>query len=107
MNTLKLKYKKDRKVFVPDREVDLPDNFEIEIEKPVHGTGMTDEELEIYVQKLREEFVREFKRKYGIDMSNDPFLELLGCDARYLSKTTYKDDKKRIMEAIWEKYHND
>ncbi len=68
---------------------------------------MTDEELEIYVQKLREEFVREFKRKYGIDMSNDPFLELLGCDARYLSKTTYKDDKKRIMEAIWEKYHND
>ena len=31
MSTIKIWYKKDRKVFVPDREVDLPDNFEIEL----------------------------------------------------------------------------
>ncbi|MBU0661731.1 MAG: hypothetical protein KJ799_09860 [Bacteroidetes bacterium] len=31
MNTIKLRYKKDRKVFIPDREVDLPDNFEFDL----------------------------------------------------------------------------
>ncbi len=31
MGTIKLKYKKSRKVFVPEKEIDLPDNFEIDI----------------------------------------------------------------------------
>ncbi len=106
METMKLKYRKSRKVFIPDKEIDLPDNFEIEIEKPVRKKEMSDKEIEIYVQKLRDEFVKKYKSKYGIDMSNDPFIELIGCDAKYLSKTTYKDDKKRIIEAIWEKYSN-
>lgn len=107
MPTIKIRYKKDRKVFVPDREVDLPDNFEVEIEKPIHKTEMTDEELEIYVQKLREEFVKEFKKKYGIDMTDDPFLQLIGSEAKYLRNTTYLDDKKRIIDAVAEKHSRD
>ena len=33
MDKIKLRYKKDKKVFVPEREIDLPDDFEIEISK--------------------------------------------------------------------------
>lgn len=106
MDTIKLKYKKNRKVFVPENPVDLPDNFELEIEKPIvrKEDEMTDKELEIYVKKLREEFVKDFKKKYGIDMTNDSFLELIGSEAKYLRNTTYKDDKKRIIEAVAEKH---
>ncbi|MFA5806308.1 MAG: hypothetical protein WC879_16880 [Melioribacteraceae bacterium] len=107
METMKLRYKKNRKVFVPDKDVDLPDNFELEIEKPIvrKEDEMTDKELEVYVKKLREEFVKEFKEKYGIDMTDDPFLELIGSEAKYLRNTTYEDDKKRIIEAVSEKYN--
>ena len=105
METIKLKFKKDRKVFVPDRDIDLPDNYEIEIEKPAQKKEMTDEEIEQYVQETREKFVKDFKEKYGIDLSNDPFVELIGIDAKHSINTTWVDDKKRVGEAIWEKYH--
>lgn len=107
METIKLKFNKDRKVFIPDRDIDLPDNFEVEIEKPLPQKGMKDEEIEKYVQVTREKFVKEFKEKYGIDLSNDSFVKLIGSEAKYSMYTTYKDDKKRIMDSIWEKYHNE
>ena len=107
MSTVKIRYKKDKKVFVPEKEVDFPDNYEVEIEEPVENKDTNDEEIEIYVQKLREEFVKDYKEKYGIDKSNDPFLKLIGIDAKYSRNTNYLDDKKRIIDAIWDKYYND
>jgi len=29
---------------------------------------------------------------------------LIGCESEYLSETTYLDDKKRIIDAVTEKY---
>ena len=107
MDKIKLRYKKDKKVFIPEKEVDLPDNFEVEIESSTQKEEMTEEEIEKYVKKIREEFIKEYKEKYGIDKSNDPFIELIGIDAKYSMNTSYLNDKQRIMEAIWEKYHNE
>lgn len=107
MPTIKIRYKRDRKVFVPEMEVDLPDNYEVEIEEPVENKGTNNEDIEANVQKLREEFVKEFKEKYGIDMTGDPFLKLIGSEAKYLRNTTYEDDKKRIIEAVAEKHKED
>ncbi len=106
METIKLRYKKGRKIFIPQEEVDLPDDYELEIEKPVLKSEpeILNEKIEDYKKRLREEFVKEFKGEYGIDMSNDPFLELIGCESEYLSKTTYLDDKKRIIDAVTEKH---
>ena len=107
MDKIKLRYKKDKKVFVPEKEIDLPDNFEVEIESSTQKEEMTDEEIEKYVKKIREEFIKEYKEKYGIDKSNDPFIELIGIDAKYSMNTSYSNDKQRIMDTIWEKYHNE
>lgn len=49
---------------------------------------------------------KNFKEKYGIDLSEDPFIQLIGIDAKHSMNTGYLDDKQRIMDAIWEKYHN-
>lgn len=43
MSTIKLKYKRDKKIFVPEEQIDLPDDFEVEIEKPVQFRKVTDE----------------------------------------------------------------
>jgi len=102
MSKIKLKYKKDLKVFVPDKDVDLPDNYEILIENPVITTD--DYKLQEYIKKVREDIVRNFYNKYGIDLSSDSFLEIIGSEAEYLSNTTYEDDKIRIIEAVTEKH---
>ncbi len=103
METIKLKYKKKRKVFVPDKEVDLPDNFEVEL------PGINENE-EIDQKKIKDDFIKYYLQKYPNKSINDidkELLGLIGIDAEYNRNTSYKDDKKRIMEAIYEKYHND
>ncbi|HED36981.1 MAG TPA: hypothetical protein ENI76_01845 [Ignavibacteria bacterium] len=82
----------------------MPDNFEVEIEGQLIERKITDEEIEQYVQTLRDEFVKEYKEKYGIDKSNDPFLKLIGSDAKFSRFTSYLDDKKRIIDAVSEKH---
>ncbi len=103
MPTIKIRYKKDRKVFVPDREVDLPDNFEVEL------PGIS-ESREIDQKKIKDDFIKYSLQKYSDKSINDidkELLDLIGINAEHNKIFSYKDDKKRIMEAIWEKYHND
>ncbi len=105
MNKLKLKYKKDRKAFVPDTEVEFPDGYELEIEKPPGFDFKVGENIDQNIQNSREEFIKEFLEDFGIDISSDSFVKLLGSEAKYIMNTSYQDDKRRIIEAVAEKYN--
>jgi len=108
MNTLKLKYKKDRKVFIPDREVDLPDDYEIDIpDALVEKKTVRVNEMNRH-SNIRENFIQYFLHKYPDKSINDidsTLLDLIGANAEYSGRTSYKDDKQRVMEYLWEKYN--
>jgi len=100
MKTIKLKYKKDRKVFVPDREVDLPDNFEVELPE-------INENKEIDQKKIKDNFIKYYLQKYpdkSIDDIDKELLDLIGIDAEHSRNTSYKDDNVRVMDYLSEKY---
>ncbi len=103
MNTLKLKYKKDRKVFIPDREVDLPDNFEIEL-PGIKVTSFIDKENLIKgIEENGKKYIPGFKLSEGTK-------KLLGI-LKDSSLRNYSDEelKKMYHENVWrssdEKYN--
>ncbi|HED36982.1 MAG TPA: hypothetical protein ENI76_01850, partial [Ignavibacteria bacterium] len=103
MNTIKLKYKKDRKVFVPDREVDLPDNFEVELPGVKESTPIDKEKI---IKEIEEE-----GRKYFPDFKSNPQVkELLGLlRTSEFSKFSDEELKAIYHENAWrssdEKYN--
>lgn len=107
MSSIKLRYKKDKKVFVPDKDIDLPDNFEIDIpenivEKQINQSNDKSRQLII-----KEKFVEYYLQKYPDRSINDidkNLLELIGINAEYSENSSYKDDKKRVSEYLSEKY---
>ncbi len=100
MPTIKIRYKKDRKVFVPDREVDLPDNFEVELPGIIENKGLNQ-------KKIKDNFIEYYLKKYSnksIKDIDEELLDLIGIDAEHSKNTSYKDDKKRVMDYLSEKY---
>lgn len=108
MNTIKLRYKKDKKVFIPDSAIDLPDNFEIDISEIINEKNrMNQKDVKSPHQNIKEEFITYYLQKYpnkSIDDIDKNLLDLVGINAEYSQNTTYKDDKKRVMEYLSEKY---
>ena len=104
MPTIKIRYKKDRKVFVPEREVDFPDNYEIEIPE-IQKTSLFDKD-----QLIKE--IEEDGRKYFPGFKLNPQVkELLGVlKASDLSNLSDKELKNMYHENAWkssdEKYTN-
>ncbi len=95
-----LKYNKEKNVFIPQSEIDLPDNFEINVPNinPTKGKNK---------KKMREDFIKYYLNKYPNESLSDidkDLLDLIGIDAENSSNTSYKDDKKRVMMYIWDKY---
>ena len=104
MPTIKIRYKKDRKVFVPEREVDFPDNYEIEIPE-MQKTSLFDKK-----EKIKE--IEDDGKKYfpGFKL-NQEVKELLGLlKASELSNLSDKELKNMYHENSWkssdEKYTN-
>ena len=102
MNTVKLKYKKDRKVFVPDREVDLPDNYEVDL--PDIATQIINkEDLIREIEENGNKFIPGFKLSEGTK-------KLLGI-LKDSSLRKFSDEELRRMyhENVWkvsdEKYN--
>ncbi len=103
MPTIKIRYKKDRKVFVPDREVDLPDNFEVEL---------PDNKISFFIEK--ENFIKAIEEKGekyipGFKLS-EKTKKLLGIlKDSPLRKFSDKELKRIYHENIWrssdEKYN--
>ena len=105
---LKLKYKKDKKVFVPEKDIDLPDNYEIEISDILKGEKTVKNNEISWQSNIREDFIQYFLHKHPDKSINDideTLLNLIGINAEYSGRTSYKDDKKRVMEYLWEKYN--
>lgn len=103
MNTLKLKYKKDQKVFVPDREVDLPDNFEIEIPASETASFGVNEILIAEIEEKGRRFIPNFKL-------SDKTKKLLGILKDSPLRNLADEELKRIYhENVWrasdEKYN--
>ncbi len=94
MNTIKLKYKKDRKVFVPDKEVDLPDNFEVELPEIKESTPI---DMEKIIKEIEVE-----GRKYFPDFKLNPQVkELLGLlrfsEFRGWNKISYRITTPKVF----------
>ncbi|MFA5806307.1 MAG: hypothetical protein WC879_16875 [Melioribacteraceae bacterium] len=103
MNTLKLKYKKDRKVFVPDREVDLPDDYEIEIPESETAYFLDKEILITEIEEKGRKFIPNFKL-------NENLKNLIArLKKTELSKLSDKELRKIYHENVWkasdEKYN--
>ena len=102
MNTVKLKYKKDRKVFVPDREVDLPDNYEIDL-PDIAAQIIKKEDLIKEIEENGKKFIPGFKLSEGTK-------KLLGI-LKDSSLRNFSDGELRRMyhENVWkvsdEKYN--
>ncbi|GAB6282671.1 MAG: hypothetical protein STSR0008_14170 [Ignavibacterium sp.] len=108
MSTIKLKYKRDRKVFVPDKEMDLPDNYEINIPEALIGEKGVRISETSGQSSIREDFIQYYLHKYpgkSINDIDETLLELIGINADYSGRSSYKDDKLRVMEYLWEKYN--
>ena len=108
MDKIKLRYKKDKKVFVPERDIDLPDDYEIEISEILTGEKTIQAKEIPWQSNIREDFIQYFLHKYpgkSIDDIDETLLSLIGVNAEYSGRTSYKDDKQRLMEYLWEKYN--
>lgn len=87
MSTIKLKYKRDKKAFVPDRDLNLPDNFEIELPEIRTPSLFDKEKLIKEIEEDGKKYFPEFKlspdtkRLLGV-MANSPFRDLLDEDLR-------------------------
>ena len=104
MDKIKLRYKKDKKVFEPEGDVDLPDNFEVEI-PGIRTPSLFDKD------KLINE-IEEDGRKYYPDFKlNEEVKSLLG-KLRFTELSNLSDEELRNMyhEHAWkssnEKYSN-
>ena len=93
MPTIKIRYKKDRKVFVPDRDVDLPDNFEIEIPEPI--TFYDNENLISKIEEKGRETIPNFKL-------NDSLKNLIFRLRKTELSNLSDDELRRIYhENVW------
>ncbi len=101
---LKLKYKKDKKVFVPEKDIDLPDNYEIEL-PDFENTSYFDKE------KLIKEIEVDGKKYFPNFKLNEEVKSLLGkLKFSELSNLSDNELKSMYHENIWkssdEKYTN-
>lgn len=102
MNTVKLKYKKDSKVFVPDREVDLPDNYEVDL-PDIAAQIINKEDLIREIEENGKKYIPGFKLSEGTK-------KLLGI-LKDSSFRNFSDKELRRMyhENVWkvsdEKYN--
>ncbi len=95
MPTFKIRYKKDRKVFVPDKKVDLPDNFEIEIHEPAAASFPDNKILITEIEKKGREIIPNFKL-------NDNLRNLISRLKRTeLSELSDDELRKIYHENVW------
>ena len=79
MDKIKLRYKKDKKVFVPERDIDLPDDYEIEISEILTGEKTVQAKEIPWQSNIREDFIQYFLHKYpgkSIDDIDETLLSL-------------------------------
>ena len=95
---LKLRYKKDKKVFEPEGDVDLPDDYEIElpdIKKPAYFDK----------EKLIKEIEEDGKKYFPDFKLNEQIKELLGIlNSSELRNLSDEDLKKMYHENVWKAY---
>ena len=95
---LKLRYKKDKRVFIPERDIDLPDNYEIELPDIEKASSFDKDKL------IRE--IEEDGKKYFPDFKlNEQIKELLGIlNSSELRNLSDEDLKRMYHENVWKAY---
>ena len=104
MTSIKIRYKRDKKIFVPQGEVDLPDNFEIELPEIKPLAPFDKDKLIVEVEETGKKYFPDFKL-------SDRTKKLLGILKDSPFRNLSDEELKRIYnENVWrssdEKYNH-